>query len=515
MLKKISSILVALALVVTLIPATVAADTANSKSAPKDAPAKAAVSYQDILKLAPDLEQGEATDALLKEVKDLVKAVGDEEYIEEEYNDSPEYADWLESGDTYGGSLTSMDVDMFWFTSRSTFTINLTLVTTSRYTLLGIMDAAGEEFVYMGSYLAYDGGLYVYKINTTLPGGYYNFVLLESERWSTCDYKFYYESDADEYIPGEEEPGVESDVWRIAGATRYDTAFKTADELLCYMESDKFSNVVVADGRNFPDALAGSYLACEMDAPILLTDSASNVSKLKSYINTNLEPGGTVYVLGGTGAVSNSAVSGLNRNFDVIRLAGTNRYGTNMAILNEAPINGDEILVCTGANYADSLSVASLDLPILLVGDTLSPEQQDFVAQNSDKQFWMIGGTGAVTPKIEDELHECGARWVDRVAGINRYETSVAVAEAFAGDPYQAVLAYGGNFPDGLCGGPLAYVLHAPLLLTGNGVTGAAEDYVSMSNIYGGYVLGGTSLISDYSVRNIFMLPYNAIINWV
>ena len=39
------------------------------------------------------------------------------------------------------------------------------------------------------------------------------------------------------------------------------------------------------------------------------------------------------------------------------------------------------------------------------------------------------------------------------ITGKNRYETSAKVAERFFSAPEGAVLAYGEDYPDGLCGG--------------------------------------------------------------
>ena len=66
------------------------------------------------------------------------------------------------------------------------------------------------------------------------------------------------------------------------------------------------------------------------------------------------------------------------------------------------------------------------------------------------------------------------------------------------------MLAYGANFPDGLCGGSLANAMGGPLILTGNGKTDAAVKYAKENGIEVGAVLGGPTLISDQSVDAIF-----------
>ncbi|MBP3493910.1 MAG: cell wall-binding repeat-containing protein, partial [Oscillospiraceae bacterium] len=116
-------------------------------------------------------------------------------------------------------------------------------------------------------------------------------------------------------------------------------------------------------------------------------------------------------------------------------------------------------------------------------------------------------GTGAVKPAVEEQLRATG-RDVVRLAGASRFDTSVLTAiEAFGstGVDY-AVLAYGYNFPDGLCAGPLAYALGAPLILTANGDEGPATVYANNAGIESGFVLGGPSLIDDGVVYRIFSM---------
>lgn len=299
-----------------------------------------------------------------------------------------------------------------------------------------------------------------------------------------------------------------ADVVRLFGSNRYQTAFKVADLLKQQLGYDQFVNVIVASGQEFPDALAGSYLATMKDAPILLVNPRM-CDQVKEYITANLVPGGTVYLLGGTNAVPEEMESGLD-GFHIKRLAGANRYETNLAILNEAGTEGMPILVCTGTGFADSLSASATGLPILLVNPRgLLPAQKDFLAASSG-DFIIIGGESAVPAAIADALAEYGT--IDRRAGANRYETSVVVAQMRFHRPGAAVLAYAQNFPDGLCGGPLAYAMGAPLLLTATNRGPVVAEYAQNEGIRAGIVLGGTGLIDDVTAGKVFFLGENATI---
>ncbi len=293
------------------------------------------------------------------------------------------------------------------------------------------------------------------------------------------------------------------EVIRVKGKDRYATSFAIANETKAKMGVDKFDTIIIASGTNFADALAGSYLAKVKNAPILMANG-KNDARLKEYVSENLAPGGIVYILGGSAAVPDStqyALAGITTK----RLKGKTRYETNIEILKEAGVANEEIIVATGANFADSLSASAAGKPILLVDGkkgSLSAAQQQFLASVSTDKFYIVGGDGAVSVKFETLLSAYGS--VERVKGKSRYETSVAIAERFFANPDYAVIAYAENFPDGLCGGPLAMTMDAPLILTKTGKQTAAKTYMQANGIKSGAVLGGASLIDDATAKDIF-----------
>ena len=288
---------------------------------------------------------------------------------------------------------------------------------------------------------------------------------------------------------------------RIYGNTRYQTSFAIADALKKEMGISKFPNIIIASGTNFADALSGSYLAIVKNAPILLS-SGSNGADLRSYVQNNLQWGGTVYILGGTAAVPSSIENALS-GFYCKRIWGQDRYETNLAILREAGVYGtySDLLVCTGTNFADSLSASAAGRPMLMVKGSLNQNQTNFLSSRSGN-IYIIGGTAAVSSQMERTLGSYGNMY--RMAGNNRYETSLLVAQTFRPIAEKAVVAYAQNFPDGLCGGPLAYRLGGPMILTQTNKASTAAAYTTSSRIKQGYVLGGSGLISDDAARSIF-----------
>ena len=302
----------------------------------------------------------------------------------------------------------------------------------------------------------------------------------------------------DEVIPN---PVPEHVVLRLYGDTRYQTALLQAEVLKLVLGVEKFDAIIVATGTNYADALSGAYLGYVKKAPILLV-RGDVVEDVKAYIQANLTDGGTVYLLGGKAVVPEAVTIGLE-NAVVKRLEGATRYETNIAILKEAGVTNQDILIADGTNFADSLSASAAMRPILLVRRALNDEQRAYLKTLPGNDYYLIGGEGVLPPALESEIRNDYGK-VTRLGGKDRYETSVKVAKAFFPETTGAVVAYAMNYPDGLCGGTLAAYLGGPLLLARDGRTAAIVEYTTGAAITDGIVLGGPGLVSDESVRSIF-----------
>ena len=279
---------------------------------------------------------------------------------------------------------------------------------------------------------------------------------------------------------------------------------KVADALKTSLEVKDFSSIIVADGNNYPDALAGSYLAKVKKAPLILVDrSLASEKMIGEYIEKNLSDEGTVYLLGGSDVVTERFEKSL-KGIDVKRLAGDTRYETNLEILNEAKASKEDMLACTGEGFADSLSASAVGKPILLVDNRgLMENQKTYLNKVDVQDIYLIGGADVVSDKVGKQLkaYDKNSK-VERVAGSNRYKTSVEVAKTFFPDKCDtAVLAYGMKFPDGLAGGPLAISLKAPLLLVEDTAYADAREYGKTAGLKKLAALGGQDVISDKTVK--------------
>lgn len=300
-------------------------------------------------------------------------------------------------------------------------------------------------------------------------------------------------------VKGEEKPAVKEEDVRISGDTRYDTAYKNADALKKQLGLEMFDSAVVACGTNYPDALSSAYLAKVKNAPLLLSE-AREVNGTVDYIRKNVIKGKTVYLVGGADVLPEQIKTILGSDYDVKRLEGEDRFLTNLAVLKEANVNNEEVMICSGLGYADALSAAATGKPVMLVGKALTKEQKAYLAGINPAKFYIVGGSDVVSDRVKAELETM--RSVERISGEDRYETALNVAKKFFDmTSSTVVIATGDGFADGLVGSVTAIANNAPLLLANrNNIKGVAE-FVKETGAKRSIVMGGADVISNEAVK--------------
>lgn len=300
-------------------------------------------------------------------------------------------------------------------------------------------------------------------------------------------------------VKGEEKPAVKEEDVRVSGDTRYDTAYKNADALKKQLGLEMFDSAVVACGTNYPDALSSAYLAKVKNAPLLLSE-AREVNGTVDYIRKNVTKGKTVYLVGGADVLPEQIKTILGSDYDVKRLEGEDRFLTNLAVLKEANVNNEEVMICSGLGYADALSAAATGKPVMLVGKALTKEQKEYLAGINPAKFYIVGGSDVVSDRVKAELETM--RSVERISGEDRYETALNVAKKFFDmTSSTVVIATGDGFADGLVGSVTAIANNAPLLLANrNNIKGVAE-FVKETGAKRSIVMGGADVISNEAVK--------------
>jgi putative cell wall-binding protein len=264
-------------------------------------------------------------------------------------------------------------------------------------------------------------------------------------------------------------------VTAVAGATRFDTAVQAAK--LAY--PDGAGTVVIATGRNWPDALGGSALAGVLNAPILLTERdalpASVLAEIRSLEATH------AIILGGTAAVGTGIENALKAELaKVERIAGNSRYETadkvaRRVIAEQGTAYDGGAFVATGGNFPDALAAAPLAAakgwPLYLANPASGLSADTRSAMDGVTDVRILGSTGAVPKSVEWDISDTG-RSVMRIGGATRYATAAWIAAYgvdAAGLGWDGVgVATGENYPDALAGGVLQAKAGSVMLLTPN-----------------------------------------------
>ncbi|PRY68885.1 carboxypeptidase family protein [Glaciihabitans tibetensis] len=195
-------------------------------------------------------------------------------------------------------------------------------------------------------------------------------------------------------------------VTRLAGADRFAaSAAISAESFDAGVET-----VYVANGLNFPDALAGAPVAAKDGSPILLVTPSAVPAPIEAELK-RLKPG-RIVVLGGVNSVSEAVNSQLGQftTSGVTRLAGADRFSASADISakNFAP-GAPVVYITSGSNFPDALSgapVAGRDAaPILLVApDSLPVSIADELTRLKPASIVILGGVNSVKPAVAEQL---------------------------------------------------------------------------------------------------------------
>ncbi|MFK4728475.1 cell wall-binding repeat-containing protein [Agromyces mediolanus] len=291
---------------------------------------------------------------------------------------------------------------------------------------------------------------------------------------------------------------------RLAGASRYDTAISVSKRYAPGVPA-----VFVATGTNFPDALSAAAAAALLGGPLLLTTPTELPGAVAAEI-ARLAPE-RIYVVGGTGAVSNGVMRTLKGIAPTQRLEGSGRYETGRAIVSELFASADTVFLATGASFPDALAATGAagaqQAPVLLVPGTaksLDSATLSVIAGLGASEVVLVGGTAVVSSGIESQLSRGGLQ-VTRYGGASRYDTAAAINVAFfpRGATDTMFLATGANFPDALAGAALAGRLGAPLFVT---TAGCVPDSVRSAVVGLGaakqVIMGGAAVVSAAAASN-------------
>ena len=130
---------------------------------------------------------------------------------------------------------------------------------------------------------------------------------------------------------------------RISGEDRYDTSKKIAELLGGYDKA-----FIVNGAKGEADAMSVSPVAAKYGAPILLTNGKTSIHDKKSDVK--------YYVVGGNSVVDNK----LEEEYSAERIAGSDRYDTNIRIMNKFYEESRRVYFAKGDTLIDALTASAL-----------------------------------------------------------------------------------------------------------------------------------------------------------
>ena len=181
--------------------------------------------------------------------------------------------------------------------------------------------------------------------------------------------------------------------------------------------NDKPAEVFFLYAGDYPDALSVSAVAARKNAPVLYLPTNGRIdAATQQYLDSVKGSVKNAYVIGGDGVISDAVMqnaadaTGLETNETLTRVAGRNRYLTNLAVNYTFAdvLTSNSICTATGKDFPDALAggvlAAQKGAPILLVSDDLIEEQSDYLAKRAAIKVYVHGGTEAVSDELAHKI---------------------------------------------------------------------------------------------------------------
>ena len=274
------------------------------------------------------------------------------------------------------------------------------------------------------------------------------------------------------------------------------------------------NKVILVNDNAYPDAISATNVSMGK-YPLLYTGKNSLSVETKSALDKMFLD--EIYLMGGVNTISKNVENKLRKNFPhakITRIMGNNRYDTS-AESAKTRANTTNLIFAAGTNYADALYATSLaahqNAPILLVSNEgLSTSTVNFIKSigNIDS-VTIVGGEISVNQSVKNQIENLTKKRVTRLAGVDRYESSVEVAKRVNANPAEVITTSGEVFADALVSSTVAQKIKAPILLVKKDVIPLkVREYMKDTNsIYKLTTIGGYNTVTknNYSTQVILI----------
>ena len=171
-------------------------------------------------------------------------------------------------------------------------------------------------------------------------------------------------------------------VERLKGNDRYETSVKVMEKTKEFVDAEY---LLIASGKNFPDALSATSFMADHKALMVLSDG-------NSYPKSDLQE----IAIGGVNQLPLNGFTGE-------RIAGNDRYQTALAIARRSFENNENAILANSKVFADSLSAVSVaknyKAPIILTDNENLTQSTKSYLENMNS-VTIIGGEKSVSSNI-------------------------------------------------------------------------------------------------------------------
>lgn len=274
------------------------------------------------------------------------------------------------------------------------------------------------------------------------------------------------------------------------------------------------NKVILVNDNAYPDAISATNVSMGK-YPLLYTGKNSLSVETKSALDKMFLD--EIYLMGGVNTISKNVENKLKKNFPhakITRIMGNNRYDTS-AESAKTRANTTNLIFAAGTNYADALYATSLaahqNAPILLVSnDGINQSTANYIKSLGNiNNVTIVGGEISVNQSVKNQIENLTKKRVTRLAGQDRYESSVEVAKRVNANPAEVITTSGEVFADALVSSTVAQKIKAPILLVKKDVIPLkVREYMKDTNsIYKLTTIGGYNTVTknNYSTQVILI----------
>lgn len=190
----------------------------------------------------------------------------------------------------------------------------------------------------------------------------------------------------------------------------------------------------------------------------------------------------------------------------VVRLAGSDRYATSIAISSKFTPNVPVVFIANGLGFPDALTAsaaaAKMGGPLLLTPSNNLPNNiRAEIERLNPARIIVVGGEGVISNQVFNQLKTIQPN-TQRYAGSNRYLTSIALTKEIFPSSDTAFIVTGTNYPDSLSASSAAGTLGYPIVLVPSLNNSSilpenTKQLLADIGVTKVYIVGGTGVVSS------------------